>query len=134
MADVLVTVVVAAFVGLAVFGGVLFVLGRIPGLSDPVPDGVPRGLPDDRPITAEDVRHVRFDTAPRGYRMDQVDAALRRVSQELPPAAKRLAPPELVAQAQQQPESERQTGSVVDADDASGVGKVADEDSPREQS
>lgn len=33
----------------------------------------------DEPLRADDIEDVRFDTAVRGYRMDQVDALLERV-------------------------------------------------------
>ena len=37
----------------------------------------------DGPLTAEDLRHVRFTTALRGYRMSEVDALLERLAIEL---------------------------------------------------
>jgi DivIVA domain-containing protein len=37
----------------------------------------------ERPLSAEDVRTVRFTTAFRGYRMAEVDALLERVAAEL---------------------------------------------------
>ncbi len=43
----------------------------------------------DGPLTADDLRRVRFSTALRGYRMSEVDALLDRLSAELeqPPEA-----------------------------------------------
>ncbi|HSJ20179.1 MAG TPA: DivIVA domain-containing protein [Nocardioidaceae bacterium] len=37
----------------------------------------------DGPLTAEDIRTVRFTTALRGYRMSEVDALLERLATEL---------------------------------------------------
>lgn len=37
----------------------------------------------DGPLTATDLRRVRFSTAFRGYRMSEVDALLDRISAEL---------------------------------------------------
>lgn len=41
------------------------------------------GLPDDRPMTADDVDRLRFSLAWRGYRMADVDQALDRLRVEL---------------------------------------------------
>ena len=43
-------------------------------------------LPVDGPLTARDLRSVRFSTAVRGYRMSEVDALLDRLAAELDPA------------------------------------------------
>lgn len=45
------------------------------------------------PLTAEDLRRVRFTTALRGYRMSEVDALLERLATELE-AAEQAAPGE----------------------------------------
>lgn len=37
----------------------------------------------DRPLAAPDLRHVRFSTAFRGYRMAEVDALLDRLAEEM---------------------------------------------------
>jgi DivIVA domain-containing protein len=42
-------------------------------------------VPADRPLTAEDLRGMRFSTALRGYRMSEVDALLDRLAAELTP-------------------------------------------------
>jgi DivIVA domain-containing protein len=39
-------------------------------------------LPAEGPVTAEDLRRVRFSLAFRGYRMDEVDALLDRLAHE----------------------------------------------------
>lgn len=40
-------------------------------------------VPADGPLTADDVRQVRFTTALRGYRMSEVDSLLARLADEL---------------------------------------------------
>jgi len=40
-------------------------------------------IPADRPLRASDLDRVRFNTAVRGYRMDEVDALLARLRTEL---------------------------------------------------
>ena len=57
--------------------------GRLPAdpLAEPVRSTPDHGLPAD-PGSA-DVDAVRFDTAPRGYRMDEVDARLDELKGEL---------------------------------------------------
>ena len=40
-------------------------------------------VPVDGPLTEADIRHVRFSTAFRGYRMSEVDALLDRVAAEM---------------------------------------------------
>jgi len=60
---------------------------RIAGGSDGIyvntrPDAL---VPADGPLTAGDLRRVRFSTAVRGYRMSEVDALLDRLAAELEP-------------------------------------------------
>jgi DivIVA domain-containing protein len=52
-------------------------------------------VPADRPLTAGDLRKVRFTTAFRGYRMSEVDALLARLADQLadPPAEEPAEPP-----------------------------------------
>ena len=40
-------------------------------------------LPQDRPVTAEDLRSLRFNTAVRGYRASEVDAFIDRLITQL---------------------------------------------------
>jgi DivIVA domain-containing protein len=65
-------------VGVLVVGGLLFLgasvlLGR--GETQPPAelDRSPVELPDDRPVTGEDLRALRMSVAVRGYRMTEVD-------------------------------------------------------------
>ena len=69
---------VAFVVGVLVVGGLLFLgasllMGR--GETQPPAelDRSPVELPDDRPVTADDVRALRISAAFRGYRMSEVD-------------------------------------------------------------
>jgi DivIVA domain-containing protein len=73
---VLLTVAVVAGVS-AVVAGV--VTG---GLNDPTPSIPQRALPSG-PLTGQDVADLRFVPALRGYRMDQVDAAMDTLAAEI---------------------------------------------------
>jgi DivIVA domain-containing protein len=42
-----------------------------------------RGIPTGRPLTSDDLDAVRFSTAVRGYRMDEVDALIDRMRADL---------------------------------------------------
>jgi DivIVA domain-containing protein len=81
--DLLLTLAVALVLGLIVFGAAAFTLGRAPGLEPASPDAAPHDLPRHRPMGPGDLGAVRFDVVLRGYRMDQVDAVLERVGDEL---------------------------------------------------
>ncbi|WP_298806231.1 DivIVA domain-containing protein [uncultured Pseudokineococcus sp.] len=79
-------------VALVVAGGAVAVaLGRIPGgLDEPTTSRPLRALPEG-PLRAEDVDGVRFSLGLRGYRMDEVDAVLDRVRDEVAERDARLA-------------------------------------------
>lgn len=53
------------------------------GLAPNEPDGRAVPLPGTRPLAEGDISAARFDTALRGYRMAQVDAALRRTAYDI---------------------------------------------------
>ena len=72
---VVIVVLVGAVVVVAVGRG-----GTMAEVYDDRPDTV---VPAGRPLTADDIREVRFTTAVRGYRMDEVDAFLARLSADL---------------------------------------------------
>jgi DivIVA domain-containing protein len=75
---------VFALVVVAVLGATAVVAAGRGGSMVEVHDDRPDALvPADRPLTAEDLRVVRFGTAVRGYRMDEVDALLERLAAEL---------------------------------------------------
>ncbi|WP_239542189.1 DivIVA domain-containing protein [Micromonospora terminaliae] len=83
MGEVLLLLVVALTVAAVVFGVTVLVSGRDPGLVPAEPDGRAVPLPGSRPLDESDVAEVRFDTALRGYRMAQVDAAMRRAAYDI---------------------------------------------------
>ncbi|MFI5833951.1 DivIVA domain-containing protein [Micromonospora sp. NPDC051300] len=83
MGQFLLLLVVALTVAAVVFGVTVLVSGRDPGLVPAEPDGRSVPLPGARPLDESDVTDVRFDTALRGYRMSQVDVALRRAAYDI---------------------------------------------------
>ncbi|MER6755624.1 DivIVA domain-containing protein [Micromonospora echinofusca] len=83
MGQVLLLLVVALTVAAVVFGVTVLVSGRDPGLAPAEPDGRAVPLPAARPLRESDVGEVRFDTALRGYRMAQVDHAMRRAAYDI---------------------------------------------------
>ena len=69
---------IAFVVGLLVVGALLFLAGAVLlGRGETQPpaelDRSPVELPDDRPVTGDDVRGLRISVAVRGYRMTEVD-------------------------------------------------------------
>jgi DivIVA domain-containing protein len=76
-------VVVALTVAAVVFGVTVLVSGSDTGLTPAEPDGRAVPLPASRPLQEDDLGVVRFDTAVRGYRMGQVDQALRRAAYDI---------------------------------------------------
>ncbi len=83
MGQLLLLVVVAVTVAAVVFGVTVLVNGQDPGLVPAEADGRAVPLPGDRPLRESDVGEVRFDTALRGYRMAQVDQAMRRAAYDI---------------------------------------------------
>ncbi len=83
MREILLLLVVALVAAAIVFGVAAIITGGDPGLQPSEPDDRFRALPGDRPLTEEDVTVVRYDTAIRGYRMEQVDRAMSRISYDL---------------------------------------------------
>lgn len=83
MGQLLLLLVVALTVAAVVFGVTVLVTGRDPGLVPAEPDGRAVPLPGSRPLRESDVGDVRFDTALRGYRMAQVDQAMRRAAYDI---------------------------------------------------
>lgn len=66
-----------------VMGAIAMVAAGRGGSMDRAYDDRPDlALPADRPLTAEDLRTVRFPLALRGYRMSEVDALLARLATE----------------------------------------------------
>ncbi len=72
------------------FGTAVLVTRSDPLLADAPPDRPDLALPPP-PLAPSDVAAVRFSMAPRGYRMDEVDAVLARLADELADRDARLA-------------------------------------------
>lgn len=78
-------VIIGAVLLVLVLGAVTALLVArtdVPGVPDAVTTAAAEPLPSG-PLAATDVHDVRFDVTLRGYRMEQVDAALRRLASEL---------------------------------------------------
>jgi DivIVA domain-containing protein len=78
-----ITLITALVVAAIIFGVTVLVSGGDPALSTAEPDGRAVPLPGSRPLLEADIADVRFDTALRGYRMAQVDQALRRAAYDI---------------------------------------------------
>jgi DivIVA domain-containing protein len=83
MGSVLLVLVVVLVVAALVFGVVALLSGDDPGMTAAEPDGRAVPLPPNRPLTEDDLSRLRFDTVFRGYRMEQVDRALRRAAYDV---------------------------------------------------
>ena len=78
-------------VALALLAAVAVVAaGQGGAMSEASPDLPPTGVPDGR-LEPEDLRDVRFASAVRGYRMEQVDEVLDRLAGELAERDRRIA-------------------------------------------
>jgi DivIVA domain-containing protein len=66
--------------------------GRGGTMSEAYDDRPDARVQADGPLTAQDLRTVRFSTAFRGYRMSEVDALLDRLIAEMEPV-RRTPPP-----------------------------------------
>ena len=125
---------VAFVVGVLIVGGLLFLgasvlLGR--GETQPPAelDRSPVELPDDRAVTADDVRALRISAAFRGYRMAEVDwlldqfaLVLEERDAEIATLTARLAPP----RTPETPET-----PTEDDEEAGGGAVPPDEEDPR---
>jgi DivIVA domain-containing protein len=80
--------VLGYILALLVVGGVLFLaasftFGRGEEMAPVLPDGTPVELPDDRLARGDDLRALKLSVALRGYRMDEVDWLLDRLSEQV---------------------------------------------------
>src|SRR5690242_14660676 len=75
--------IAALVVGAIVFGVAVLITGDDEGIDGNEPDGRAVPLPATRPLGEVDLNQVRFDTVVRGYRMSQVDSALRRAAYDI---------------------------------------------------
>jgi DivIVA domain-containing protein len=76
-------VVTVLVVGALVFLGGSLLLGRGEAQPPADADRSPLQLPEDRPVTAEDLRAVRMSVTVRGYRMTEVDWLVEQLAQTL---------------------------------------------------
>ena len=83
-----------AILVVAVIGVVAVVAtGRGGAMAETFDDRPDSRVQADGPLTAQDLRRVRFSTAFRGYRMSEVDALLDRLAAELDAGATDAADP-----------------------------------------
>jgi DivIVA domain-containing protein len=116
----------------AVVGGLLFLGGSVllgRGETQPPadPDHSPLELPEDRPVTADDVRGVRMSVTVRGYRMTEVDWLLDQFAAVLEERDEEIAT--LRAQLHPVPASAPKDEQGPAADDA--AAPADDEEPPR---
>jgi len=57
--------------------------GRGASMGPAYDDRADVALPSERPVTGEDLRALRFNTAVRGYRASEVDALIERLAAQL---------------------------------------------------
>jgi DivIVA domain-containing protein len=77
-------------IGALVLLGVALLLSLAGGtLEDEPVDAADAGLPTGRPLVSDDVARLRFRTTIRGYRMEDVDAAMERLESALREAESR---------------------------------------------
>ncbi len=72
----------AILVVLALGGVAVVAAGRGQPLGPAYDDAPDSLVPSDGPVTADDLRRIRFPLAFRGYRMAEVDALLERLAEE----------------------------------------------------
>ena len=73
----------AALIVLAMGGVAVVAAGRGASLGPAYDDRADVRLPADRPVTGDDLRSLRFNTAVRGYRASEVDALIERLAAQL---------------------------------------------------
>jgi DivIVA domain-containing protein len=73
----------AVLIVLAMGGVAVVAAGRGDSLGPAYDDRADVRLPADGPVTGKDLRALRFNTALRGYRADEVDALLDRLAAQL---------------------------------------------------
>lgn len=78
----IIVIVILSVLALGVVLAVVVSRTSVPGVEGPVTTASFAGLPAG-PLLRDDLDHVRVDIAFRGYRMDQVDAMLFRLGDEI---------------------------------------------------
>jgi len=76
----------AILVVLALGGVALLAAGRGAPMAEVYDDRPDSSVPATGPLSADDLRRVRFSLAFRGYRMSEVDALLDRLASEREPS------------------------------------------------
>ena len=79
----------AILVVLALGGVAVVASGRGQPMGPSYDDAPDSLVPTDGPVTADDLRRIRFPLALRGYRMAEVDALLERLAEEREAADRR---------------------------------------------
>ena len=72
----------AILIVLALGGVAVVAAGRGQPLGPAYDDSPDSLVPSEGPVTADDLRRIRFPLAVRGYRMAEVDALLERLAEE----------------------------------------------------
>ena len=114
MLGFLVFVVGVLVVAVLLFLGASLLMGR--GETQPPAelDRSPVELPDDRPVTGDDVRDLRISVAARGYRMTEVDWLLEQFADALDERDEQIAS----LRAQLTEEQEKAAAEALPDDDA----------------
>ena len=84
----------AILIVLALGGVAMVAAGRGAPLAEVYDDRPDSSVPAEGPLSADDLRRVRFSIGFRGYRMAEVDALLDRLAAEREPEARTEADPE----------------------------------------
>ncbi|HWB66363.1 MAG TPA: DivIVA domain-containing protein [Mycobacteriales bacterium] len=79
----MVVAIVVVIGAILVAGLALWLVYNGGGLEPESVDHADLGLPDDGPLDADDVPRLRFRIGWRGYRMEDVDAALDRIAESM---------------------------------------------------
>jgi DivIVA domain-containing protein len=115
--------VIAAVIGAVMFGIAIFVFGRGEQMA-PLPARMsPVELPASD-LRGDDVRHVRFGLALRGYRMSDVDWTLERLADELDVLHHRL--DAITRDPSEHPETQPAPATTSGAEAALSAGTVGD--------
>ena len=96
----------------------LLAVGKLGELPDTTSDRAPLALPDDRVLTNNDVDSLRFNVGARGYRMDEVDVVLDRLSAEVSQRDARIAALEAALTATAVPSTDVDSGAVIRHEEA----------------
>lgn len=124
MLEAVVFVLTVVVVGALLFLGGSVLLGRGETQPPADPDRSPLELPEDRPVTADDVRGVRMSVTVRGYRMTEVDWLLDQFAQVLDERDAEIT----ALRAQLHPPADDEENDSASTPD---LGEPADEEDPR---